>query len=155
MQHLNKMDFSKDLSALFLRDLSILKKEIEAYKDEEKLWVKKGEINNSAGNLALHICGNLRHFIGSVLLKDGYQRDRTFEFNGKIKKSEILNEIDETIESVSGFFEEVSKDLFNRQYPLEVLGHKMTIFFFMVHLYGHLNYHLGQVNYHRRILNSG
>jgi uncharacterized damage-inducible protein DinB len=38
------------------------------------------------------------------------------------------------------------------QYPLQVLGYPMTTTYFLVHLYGHLNYHLGQVNYLRRLL---
>ncbi|MBC6401594.1 MAG: DUF1572 family protein [Ekhidna sp.] len=149
------MDFSKDFSVLLLRDLNLLKQEIEAYKDEEKLWLKKGEINNAAGNLALHICGNLRHFIGAVLLKDGYQRNRKFEFEGKVKKSKILNEIAQAMESVSIFFRDVENHVYKDKYPLEVLGYEMTTFYFIVHLHGHLNYHLGQINYHRRMLNSG
>lgn len=149
------MEISDDLSKLFVRDLEVLRKEVLQYKDEITLWVKRGEINNSSGNLALHICGNLQHFIGSVLLGNGYVRDRKFEFEGKVNRDQVLSEIDETLEVVKSFFIEASTALYLEKYPLEVLGSEMSIFYFLVHLHGHLNYHLGQINYHRRIMEFG
>ena len=149
------MEVSTHLSALFERDLKVLRKEIESYKNEPTLWVKAGEINNPPGNLALHICGNLKHFIGAILLKNGYERDRKFEFEGTAERQELLNQVDEALSVVTTFFSEVKSERYDEKYPLEVFGHEMTIFYFLVHLHGHLNYHLGQINYHRRILKSG
>ena len=149
------MNISNDLRELFIRDLSRLRKEVECYHEESRLWLKQGQISNSAGNLALHICGNLRYFIGAILLKNGYQRDRTFEFEGQVAKSQLLAQVDETLLVIRTFFEAAEEAVFERDYPLEVFGYKMTTFSFLVHLHGHLNYHLGQINYHRRILKLG
>ena len=71
------------LSQLFLRDLDKLKTEITSFKDEKKIWEISGDIKNSAGNLCLHLCGNLQHFIGAVLGNSGYVRNRDAEFSRK------------------------------------------------------------------------
>ena len=73
----------KILIQLFQRDLEKLKTEITSYNDKNKMWEVKGKISNSAGNLCLHVCGNLQHFIGAVLGNSGYGRNREAEFNKK------------------------------------------------------------------------
>lgn len=146
------MNLFEDFKSLYVRDLSRLMDEIEAYSGEEMLWMKKGEINNSAGNLSLHICGNLQHFIGAALLKTSYVRDREFEFNGQVDKAQLLEKVAQTIKVVEQYFSDASEDQLMEIYPIEVFGYPMTIFYFLVHLQGHLNYHLGQVNYHRRLI---
>lgn len=146
------MNASAEFGKLFERDLKRLKEEVSQYENEDDLWIKSGEISNSAGNLAMHLCGNLQHFIGSVLAGSGYKRDRQFEFGGIISKDEILKEIDITLATVMRFFRSTDEKVFEEAYPLEVFGYSMSTFYFIIHLQGHLNYHLGQVNYHRRIL---
>ena len=144
------------LSELFQRDLLKLKEEIGLYSDEAKLWVIDKEIKNSAGNLALHLVGNLKHFIGSILGSTGYVRDREAEFADKnIPRDEIIKSVDETNDIINSVINKMSDADLKKDYPLvEVLKNKdkMTTEFFLIHLYGHLNYHLGQVNYHRRLL---
>jgi len=146
------MNTSHEFGKLFSRDLKKLKEEILSYRNEEDLWVLDGDIKNTAGNLAMHLCGNLQHFIGAVLAKSGYVRDRDFEFSGRKSKSAIIDEIDTTIKVLGTYFEKVDPKEFEQEYPLEVLGYKITTFYFIIHLSGHLNYHLGQINYHRRIV---
>ena len=68
---------------LYIRDLDKLEVELSSYPDEKSIWTTSGSISNSAGNLCLHICGNLQHFIGAVLGKSGYERNREFEFSAK------------------------------------------------------------------------
>ncbi|GAB4247133.1 MAG: hypothetical protein Tsb0034_26260 [Ekhidna sp.] len=143
-----------DLKELFVRDLEILKQELNAYKNEELLWDLRGEIKNTGGNLAMHLCGNLQHYLGAVLLKTDYKRDRPFEFEGRMTRQEILEEVATTIRVVSTFFDTYNVSRLQSIYPLEVFGHPMSIMYFVLHLHSHLNYHLGQINYHRRILTS-
>ncbi len=38
------------------------------------------------------------------------------------------------------------------EYPILVFDHKTSTEYLLVHLTGHLNYHLGQINYHRRLI---
>jgi len=141
------------LIQLFERDLEKLKTEITSYKDEKKMWEVTGEISNSAGNLCLHICGNLQHFIGSVLGISGYKRDRDSEFSRKnIPMDEMIRKIDHTIFTVNKTLNELDVNRLDEIYPINVFGKEMTTAFFLVHLTTHLNYHLGQINYHRRVL---
>ena len=143
------------LKKLFNRDLEKLKTEISSYNDEKKLWKISGEIKNSAGNLCMHLCGNLQHFIGNILGNSGYVRNREAEFSTKnIPKEKLLDEINVTAKVVEKTISELKEDKFNEIYPVNVFGYEMTTEFFLVHLATHLNYHLGQINYHRRLLDN-
>lgn len=146
------MNFSQEIDALFERDLKRLQVELDMYDHEDKLWIIHGEINNSAGNLMMHICGNLQHFVGAVLNDSKYERNRDFEFSGKLSKGEILEQIKKTKEVVATSLSHIPADELSAPYPLQPFGYPMTKSQFLMHLYGHLNYHLGQVNYHRRLL---
>lgn len=141
------------LYSLFERDLQRLYKEIEAYENEQHLWAAPKNISNAAGNLALHLCGNLRHFIGAQLGNTGYVRDREAEFTRKdVPKSVLLEDIKTTGQTVLGVISSLQESVMDEIYPLEVMGKPMTTGYFLIHLSGHLNYHLGQINYHRRML---
>jgi uncharacterized damage-inducible protein DinB len=142
----------KSLSAVFEKDLIRLKAEIEAYTNEEKLWIKAEGISNSAGNLCLHILGNLNNYIGAILGNTVYIRNRPAEFSEKTTKNHLLKSLDETTEIVKNVILGLDSSVFEQTYPDNVFGHEMKTDYFLIHLVGHLNYHLGQINYHRRIL---
>jgi uncharacterized damage-inducible protein DinB len=146
---------TETLQKLYDRDLSKLKEEIELYSVEADLCKTDGEITNSAGNLTLHLIGNLRHFFGAVLGETGYVRDRDKEFSdGGVTREELLAGIDQAAADVRSTLAKLTFDDLAKEYPLEVFGHPMTTEYFVVHLATHLNYHLGQINYHRRLLAS-
>lgn len=141
------------LIQLYERDLGKLKEEIEQYSDESDLWKTGGEIANSAGNLCLHLTGNLKHFFGAVLGGSDYVRDRDAEFaDSGISKEKMLSDIEETAAVVKSTLERFTAEDFAKTYPIEVFDHPMTTEFFLTHLATHFNYHLGQINYHRRLL---
>ena len=143
------------LQSLYNRDLSKLKEEIGLYADEADLWKTGGAITNSAGNLTLHLMGNLRHFFGAVLGETGYIRDRDKEFlDAGVSRDELLAGIDQAAVDVKSTLDKLTDEDLAKNYPIEVFGHPMTTEFFLVHLATHLNYHLGQINYHRRLLAS-
>ncbi len=143
------------LTELFKRDLNRLKDEINSYNDESVLWITEGEIKNSAGNLCLHLVGNLQYYIGTILGNTGYVRNREAEFNdSNIPKEELLKRIEQTGKVVTGVLQSLSEDQLTSDYPIDVFNKKMTTTFFLIHLAGHLNYHLGQINYHRRLLDK-
>lgn len=147
------MSIQVTLGELFARDLDKAIEELKAYTKEEQLWMVKGEIANSGGNLLLHICGNLRHFIGSVLGDSGYLRRREDEFGLKdVKRSEIISELKTTKKMIKEVLSTLESDKLEETFPINVFGNEMTTEFFLMHLYGHLNYHLGQINYHRRLV---
>jgi uncharacterized damage-inducible protein DinB len=146
---------SEILTQLFTRDLGKLKEEINSYTNEADLWKIDGKIVNSGGNLALHVVGNLRHFFGAVLGGTGYIRDREAEFSSKgVPRSEILTGIDAALTEVNATLQGLDETAYASIYPIEVFGEPMTTGYFLMHLGAHLNYHLGQINYHRRLLNG-
>jgi uncharacterized damage-inducible protein DinB len=141
------------LKDLYERDLNKLKAEVELYADGSDLWKTGGEITNSAGNLCLHLAGNLQYFVGAVLGESGYVRDRDAEFRSvAVSREVLLAKVDAARADVISTLGNISVDDFEKPYPLEVFGHPMTTGFFLVHLATHLNYHLGQINYHRRLI---
>lgn len=143
------------IKSLFIRDINKLKKEIGLYSSEENLWIVENEIKNSGGNLCFHLIGNLKHFIGSVLGETGYIRQRELEFSSKnIPKEQLIKELDETIEVVVNTLNGLEDTDLEREYPIVVFKDKMNIGFFLIHLNTHLSYHLGQINYHRRLLDQ-
>ena len=143
----------KVLTELYERDLNKLRDEIARYTDENDLWKISDGISNSAGNLCLHLTGNLNHFFGAVLGNNGYVRDRDAEFaNKNASRGDMLAEIDATRNVVMSTLAELTEEDFAKPYPIEVFGQPMTTGYFLTHLTTHFNYHLGQINYHRRLV---
>lgn len=146
---------TKSLQSLFTRDLNKLKTEIESYQNEEAIWKIDKSILNSAGNLSLHLVGNLNHFLGTILGNSGYVRNREDEFSLKnIPRTELIQQIDETLHIVTSTLDQLLEEDLIKKYPIQPLGYPMTTEYFLIHLFGHLGYHLGQINYHRRLLDQ-
>lgn len=140
------------LSNLLVRDIGKIQDELKSYGDERLIWKTTDGISNSAGNLALHVAGNLQHFIGAVLGDSGYVRQREFEFSAKdIPVTYLVSELDNAKKVVFTVFGKLSLDDFSKSYPINVFGEEMTTEWFLLHLLSHTNYHLGQINYHRRM----
>ena len=143
---------TETLISIYKRDLDKLKTEIDQYESDEKLWLLATGIPNSGGNLALHLVGNLKHFIGAVLGGTGYVRDRDAEFTSKsVSRAQLIAAVDETTEIVSTTLAKLTGDELAATYPIDVFGQPMTTEYFIIHLATHFNYHLGQINYHRRL----
>lgn len=146
---------TEDVLKLFCRDLNRLKSEISLYQDEANLWKVDGGISNSAGNLCLHLIGNLQTYFGSVYGDTGYMRDREKEFSDKaVPREKILAMIEETEVMLKRVLPSISQEQLEEDYPMPVFDHSMKSGYFFIHLTVHLGYHLGQINYHRRLLDN-
>lgn len=147
------MSITSELAFLFDRDLAKLSKQIEAFPTDEALWQTLPGVINSAGNLALHIEGNLREFVGRQLGNLPYERKRDLEFSSKGQsRDELCKRLAELRRSIPSVIEELSAEQIEMEYPKAVLEVATSTQQFLIHLYGHLNWHLGQVDYLRRIL---
>ena len=137
---------------LYLNFLNSLKDEISLYKDPGKIWLLSGSISNTPGNLCLHICGNLNHFFGAVIGNTGYLRERDQEFSKRnLSREELFGAIDETKIMIGKIFDDLTQDDINKIYPINKFGENVTYGFIFSRLVSHLSYHLGQINYHRRL----
>jgi hypothetical protein len=141
------------ISELFIRDLNKLREEISLYKNESDLWILKPGISNSAGNLTLHLIGNLKHFIGATLGNTGFIRERDKEFSLKnVPVKEIISEVENTLKIVRTTLNTLPSTDLEKEFPVEIFGNKVSTQWMLIHLMSHLNYHLGQINYHRRLV---
>ena len=143
------------LKTILSRDLLKLKAEIELYKDEKNIWLIDKGIANSAGNLCLHLIGNLNTYIGKEIGKTSYVRNRDLEFSLKdVARTELVKNIDATVIVIQNALSKMKEDELDKEYPLLVFDKKTSTEYFLVHLIAHFSYHLGQVNYHRRLLDN-
>ncbi len=144
----------EDLGRHFDRHLSSLVHEIEAYPDDASLWLTAPGIINPGGTLALHLIGNLNHWIGANLGQTGYVRDRAAEFGVRdVSRSDLARDVEAVRAMVRQVFSKLSQDQLSEVFPkLPDRYAGASTHWFLTHLTIHLGYHLGQLNYHRRIL---
>ena len=146
---------SNELSALYERDINKLKSEILKFTNEGNLWRAVPGVTNSAGNLCLHLAGNLQTYIGQNIGGVAYTRDRDAEFSLKgLSKSDLVSKIEHTHDVVGNTLSNLTDGALEQLYVENVLGYGMTNSYFLVHLLAHLSYHTGQINYIRRILEA-
>jgi hypothetical protein len=138
---------------LLLRYLNQLNEEISIYKNEADLWKVSGEITNPPGNLCLHLCGNLQHYIGALIGKTSYLRNRDAEFSKKnVSRHDLLMEINITEEMIAHVFDSLKEDDLKKPFPDKTFGENTTNAGAILECETHFTYHLGQINFHRRIL---
>ena len=141
----------RDFAALFSRELDRLEGEIEQYSNESKLWAVSGDQKNSAGNIALHVCGNLMHYIAEGLGQSGYVRDRGAEFSERVTRIELIERVRVCKMTVTAVLEALDDSILDEIYPAQAperMG-RIRSRTFLLHLIWHLGWHLGQIYYHR------
>lgn len=147
------MSLSLELAEWLNRDLGRLHNEIIAFPGASSLWEVRSGVTNSAGNLALHLEGNLREFVGRQLGGIPYQRQRDLEFSSKgLEPADLAARIAQLRDTLPDVVAGLSEETLSAIYPEVVLKKSHTTRQFLIHLLGHLNYHLGQINYLRRII---
>ena len=144
---------SAELAALFRRDIARLIQELRAFPDTESIWKTAPGVSNAAGTLALHLEGNLREYIGRQLGQVGYTRDRPLEFSARgVARDELIARLDAVRASIPAVIAALSSEQLDATYPENVLKTPLSTRQFLMHLLGHFNYHLGQVDYLRRFV---
>jgi hypothetical protein len=139
------------LRMLLTRELRAVRRELEAYPDEATVWRAIPGLPNTGGTLALHVAGNIQHFFGAILGRDGYTRDRDAEFARRdVPRSELLAGIDAAIAAVERTLPRLDDRVLAAPYPEPIAKRTVSTTDFAVHLVSHLAYHLGQMDYHRR-----
>ena len=141
------------LTTLYERDLRKLIEEVNLFQNEENLWKTTGTVKNSSGNLALHIIGGMNHHVGTNLAHTGYVRDRPQEFAKKgVPRQEIVAQLEALILLIKSTLSDFTDARMEAEYPIPFDDAHNSNSYVLVRLYAHLDYHLGQVNYLRRIL---
>lgn len=145
-----------DLSTILCRDLRALAREVAAYPDDAAVWRDVPGLPNSAGVLARHLAGNIRHYVGTALGGGAYVRDRADEFAARgLPRSAIVAEVEAARAEVERVIPGLTAAQLDADLPVPVGGHRVGTRRFLLHLGAHLAYHLGQVDYHRRLVATG
>jgi hypothetical protein len=143
----------KVVQAVLLRELGAVRRTVEAYPDDASVWAERAGFPNPGGTLVLHLAGNLQHYLGAVLGKTGYRRDRTAEFSRRdVSRAVLLGEIENARRAIERGMAALSEEPFSAPYPEQIAGRTVATGDFLVHLATHLAYHLGQLDYHRRLV---
>ena len=143
----------QDLKTVLLANLATLRREVEQYPDDASLWRQLPGLANPGGNLALHLAGNLQCFIGGHLGRTGYVRDREREFAARdLSRDQVLQEVDAAARAVEGALAPLDDAVLEQPFPVPVDGRPMLTGLFLTRLVSHLGYHLGQLDYHRRMI---
>ena len=141
------------LAEFYERDIRKLIEEVNLFNNEQNLWRITGSVKNSSGNLVLHIVGGLNHFFGATLAKSGYVRNRDLEFSQKgVGRNDLVNQLEALIPMVTQTLHSLTPEQMDAEFPIFFDKPRSSTTYVMVQLLAHLNYHLGQVNYLRRVL---
>src|SRR4051812_6613902 len=141
------------ISHFLRRELRSLRLELEAYPDEQLIWALPPGLPNSAGTLALHLAGNLRHYVGALLGGNGYIRNRDEEFAARdIPRAVLLAQLSEAEAAVAATLPSLGEERMSQPFPEPIREHVLETGEFLLQLAVHLAYHLGQVSYHRRLV---
>lgn len=144
------------IARVLMRDLDSLSDQLNAYTDEADIWRPIPGIANTAGTLALHLAGNIQHFVGAQLGETGYVRDRDAEFGRRdVPRRELLEQVAAARKAVEKASSRLDAGALDSPYPIELAGTRAATGLFLVHLIAHLAYHLGQLDYHRRFVTAG
>jgi hypothetical protein len=147
------MSAKGDYARFIGRELATVRDQLLAYPSTKAIWELPPGLPNSAGTLALHIAGNLRWFIGAQLGGSGYVRDREYEFAARdVERDELVRHVEAAADEVTRALAMLDDSRMDEPFPLEVGGVRLPVGRFIGHLAVHLAYHLGQLDYHRRIV---
>lgn len=149
-------DFTANLATLLVRELNAFARELDLFPDDETVWKTAPGVTNSAANLALHVAGNLQHFVGAVLGATGYLRNRDLEFSRTSgPRAEIKAELEAAIAAVEKVLPTLTPEALAKAYPLSMFpGKEIGTALFLQHLCSHAAFHLGQAGYLRRVLTA-
>lgn len=141
------------IESILRRELGAVRRSVEIYPDDDAPWAERPGLPNAGGTLVLHVAGNLQHYVGAVLGRSGYRRDRDAEFARRdVPRSELVAEIDAAERAVIAGCAALTAETLAAPYPEAIAGRTVATGDFLVHLASHLAYHLGQLDYHRRVV---
>ena len=145
----------RDFSIVLIRELDGLVREIEAFPDDATVWNVLPGVTNSAANLSLHVAGGLQHFVGAMLGKTSYVRDRDAEFSRRAgTRAEIIEELQHARRIVETVLLALPETALESTLSHPSLPGPVPTQRFLVHLCAHAGFHLGQVGYLRRMLTA-
>ena len=114
---------------------------------ENDIWWRPNAASNSAGNLVLHLCGNVRQWIISNLGEnpDGRDRDSEFAERGPIPREVLTARLKSTVQEACEVLSRLHEETLSRKYVIQ--GLHVTGLEAIAHVVEHFAYHTGQIVY--------
>ncbi len=111
----------------------------------EQIWSREHEIENSVGNLVLHLCGNVRQWIvsGVAGVEDNRDRDAEFSRREPMAAEELARRLRETVEEASEILANLTPDELLGKRKIQV--YNLTILNAVYHVVEHFGEHTGQI----------
>lgn len=149
--HHNIVMTPADLSTILCRDLEGVEREIALFPDDASIWQTTGGMPNAAGNLALHLAGNIQHFIGAIVGGTDYRRNRPLEFSQRSgSRADVAAEVARAASVVRAIVPNLAAERLAQPLVHPDLPGPILLGRFLMHLAVHVGYHLGQIDYARR-----
>ncbi len=119
---------------------------------EDEIWHRENQNTNSAGNLVLHLCGNIRQYIVSGVggAADIRVRHVEFDTSRKESKSALINILNQTLSESNTVVQSLSPDKFGDSVTIQGFNH--TRLSAIIHVIEHLSYHTGQITYYTKYI---
>jgi uncharacterized damage-inducible protein DinB len=145
------------LEALRVRVTKVLPAQIKScldQLDDAQLWWRPNEKSNSVGNLTLHVCGAVQHFLNRGVGGQEYKRDRPAEFSTtSLAKAELLAILDESISKAEQTF--ASLEASRLSDPSTEPTYYSTLFEDLFGVAIHVAVHTGQIVYITKMIKEG
>jgi uncharacterized damage-inducible protein DinB len=119
---------------------------------DEQIWLRSGENSNAAGNLCLHLAGNVRQWIihGVGGKPDIRVRAREFQARGGVSRAELLERLRSTVEEACGVIEACEPAGLLR--TVRPQNYDVTVLEAIYHVVEHFAQHTGQILYATKAL---
>jgi uncharacterized damage-inducible protein DinB len=114
---------------------------------EKEIWWRPNTTSNAAGNIVLHVCGNLRQWIISGLCgaPDVRARDQEFSERGPIPRRMLIKQLKTTVQEACEIIDRLSAQTLLQDFSIQ--GFQVSGLVALLHVYEHFAYHAGQITY--------
>jgi uncharacterized damage-inducible protein DinB len=113
----------------------------------DEIWARPNEQTVSAGNLVLHLSGNVRQYVIATLggVADVRERQAEFDAAGPMATPELLDRLEKTMAEASGVIDRLDPAALLKTYRVQ--GFVESGLSILVHVVEHFSYHTGQIVY--------
>jgi hypothetical protein len=122
--------------------------------DSDQVWNRGNDVQNSIGNLVLHLSGNVRQWIGSSIggQPDIRQRDREFAHSSMVDASELLSVLNMTVSGALSILENLPPDRLTEIVPTQ--DGERSVLEVIYQVVGHFQQHTGQIIFETKRLSG-
>jgi uncharacterized damage-inducible protein DinB len=118
----------------------------------EQIWMRGGDHENAIGNLVLHLCGNVRQWIGSGVggQADVRMRDAEFAARGGLEAAELRERLTAVVAGAAEIIRTLPAGRLTER--IRVQGYDVSVLEAIYHVVEHFSGHTGQIIFATKLL---